>query len=237
MRKSIVRVAGAYLAAGALTAVLVACGAGPRPTVTPTRGAAVPAASAASASVPGASTGAGAAASVPSASKKTYAKAPDMTIDQNKSYTALIKTSMGDITVALNAKDAPLTVNNFVFLARDGFYDGLTFHRIIKGFMIQGGDPNGTGTGGPGYKFPDEPVKGKYEIGSIAMANSGPNTNGSQFFICEGQNCTTLPPQYNLFGKVSAGQDVVSKIGSVQTGASDRPVQPVTIISITITEQ
>ncbi|MFN8515858.1 MAG: peptidylprolyl isomerase [Thermomicrobiales bacterium] len=232
MRKSIVRVAGAYLAAGALTAVLVACGAGPRPTVTPTRGAAVPAASAASAS-----TGAGAAASVPSASKKTYSAAPAMSIDQNKSYTALIKTSMGDITVALNAKDAPLTVNNFVFLARDHFYDGLTFHRIIKGFMIQGGDPNGTGTGGPGYKFPDEPVKGKYEIGSIAMANSGPNTNGSQFFICEGQNCTTLPPQYNLFGKVSAGQDVVSKIGSVQTGANDRPVQPVTIISITITEQ
>jgi cyclophilin family peptidyl-prolyl cis-trans isomerase len=139
--------------------------------------------------------------------------------------------------VELNAKDAPMTVNNFVFLAREKFYDGVIFHRIIKGFMIQGGDPTGTGTGGPGYRFPDEPVKGNYELGSIAMANSGPNTNGSQFFICEGQQCVSLPKQYNLFGKTVEGFDVVQKIASVPTGAQDRPTQEVRINTIEITEK
>jgi cyclophilin family peptidyl-prolyl cis-trans isomerase len=231
MRTPIHRFVGTLLMTGVLTAALVACGAGPRPTVTPTRGAAVPAASAAS----------GSAAAAPSNSAKKYSAPPAMTIDQNKTYTALIKTSMGDITVALNAKDAPVTVNNFVFLARDHFYDGVIFHRVLPGFMIQGGDPSGTGSGGPGYQFPDEPVKGKYEVGSIAMANSGPNTNGSQFFICEGQQCTTLSPNYNLFGKVTAGQDVVSKIAAVpkttgSDGAQSKPVTPVYITTIEITE-
>lgn len=247
MRKSIVRVAGAYLAAGALTAVLVACGAGPRPTVTPTRGAAVPAASAASASVPGASTGAGAAASVPSASKKTYAKAPDMTIDQNKSYTALIKTSMGDITVALNAKDAPLTVNNFVFLARDGFYDGLTFHRIIKGFMIQGGDPLTKdpskerlwGTGGPGHNVKAEFNDRSHQRGVISMARSqDPNSAGSQFFIVHG-DASFLDRQYTAFGKLTQGDDVLEKIANTPCGGGgmgerSKPATRVEVTSVKI---
>jgi cyclophilin family peptidyl-prolyl cis-trans isomerase len=200
--------------------VLAACGAGPRPTpsLAPTQaGAAVPA---------GAPT-----------PRLQFPAPPPMSIDTNKTYTATIKTSMGDITVQLNAKDAPKTVNNFVFLAKQGFYNGTTFHRVIKGFVIQGGDPTGTGTGGPGYQFADEPVKGTYDVGAVAMANSGPNTNGSQFFICEGDQCKTLPPKYNLFGKVTEGIDVVHKIGSVPTDANDRPTQTVTITSIEIAEQ
>jgi cyclophilin family peptidyl-prolyl cis-trans isomerase len=217
------RLASITLALGLLSFILTACGAGVRPT--PTRsGAAVPAAGQAPV---------GAAAN----GKKQYSAPPAMSIDTNKAYIATIKTNMGDIKVDLNAKDAPTTVNNFVFLAREKFYDGVIFHRIIKDFMIQGGDPTGTGTGGPGYKFPDEPVKGKYEVGSIAMANSGPNTNGSQFFICEGQQCTTLPPQYNLFGKVTDGIDIVHKIAAVQTDSSDRPMQEVKISTIEITEK
>jgi cyclophilin family peptidyl-prolyl cis-trans isomerase len=230
-RIPILRLASGCLLTGVLATALVACGAGPRPTVTPTRGAAVPAASAA-----GSTAGA-----VPNSSRKTYSAPPAMTIDQSKTYTALIKTNQGDITVVLNAKDAPVTVNNFVFLAREKFYDGVVFHRVLPGFMIQGGDPTGTGSGGPGYKFPDEPVKGKYEVGSIAMANSGPNTNGSQFFICEGAQCTSLDPKYNLFGKVSAGQEIVTKIASVPKttggdGAQSKPVTPVVITTIEITE-
>jgi cyclophilin family peptidyl-prolyl cis-trans isomerase len=224
---------GVFALTGVLAVSVSACGAGPRPTETPARGAAVPAASAASGSAAGAA---------PSTSGKQWPAPPAMAIDQNKSYTALIKTNQGDITVALNAKDAPLTVNNFVFLARERFYDGVIFHRVLPGFMIQGGDPTGTGTGGPGYKFADEPIKTKYEIGSIAMANSGPNTNGSQFFICEGQNCTTLPASYNHFGKVTAGQEVVTKIANVPKttggdGAQSKPVTPVVINTIEITEQ
>ena len=116
--------------------------------------------------------------------KKTYSAPPPMTIDQNKNYTATIKTNYGDIVIQLLPKEAPLTVNNFVFLARAGFYDGVKFHRVITGFMIQSGDPTGTGTGGPGYKFADElPTTLDYTKGTVAMANSGPNTNGSQFFI------------------------------------------------------
>jgi cyclophilin family peptidyl-prolyl cis-trans isomerase len=125
---------------------------------------------------------------------KSWRQPPPLAVDLSKRYLATLRTTHGDIRAELWVKDAPVTVNNFVFLAREGFYDGVIFHRVLPGFMIQGGDPTGTGSGGPGYKFPDEPVKGKYEIGSIAMANSGPNTNGSQFFICEGQQCTSLPP-------------------------------------------
>jgi len=221
------RLASIALGVGLLASVLTACGAGTRPTVAPSGGgAAVPAAG----SQPSG-------AAVPNIARKQYNAAPALSIDVNKAYTATIKTNLGDIKVALNAKDAPNTVNNFVFLAREKFYDGVIFHRIIKGFMIQGGDPTGTGSGGPGYKFADEPVKGKYEVGSIAMANSGKDTNGSQFFICEGAQCTSLGPQYNLFGKTIEGLDIVQKIAAVQTATGDRPVQEVRITTIEITEQ
>jgi cyclophilin family peptidyl-prolyl cis-trans isomerase len=224
------RVAAVALSFGLLSSVLTACGAGVRPTATGGAvGTAVPA---------GAGSGGAASPAASSATtRKQYSAAPAMTIDVNKTYIATIKTNQGDIKVQLDPKIAPVTVNNFVVLARDHFYDGVIFHRVIKNFMIQGGDPTGTGTGGPGYKFADEPVKGSYEIGSIAMANSGPNTNGSQFFICEGAQCTSLGPQYNLFGKTIDGIDVVHKIAAVQTGANDKPIQPVTINTIEISEQ
>lgn len=124
---------------------------------------------------------------------------------------ALIKTNKGDITIELYAGRAPKTVSNFVYLAEKGFYDGLTFHRVVPGFVIQGGDPSGNGSGGPGYSFADEPVEGDYKEGAVAMANSGPNTNGSQFFICL-EDQPGLPKQYNLFGQVTSGMDVVKKI-------------------------
>lgn len=128
---------------------------------------------------------------------------------QNKK--AVIVTSKGTIEFDLWPDKAPKTVSNFVYLAEKGFYDGLIFHRVVPGFVIQGGDPNGTGTGGPGYQFEDEPVSGEYLAGSVAMANSGPDTNGSQFFICL-DNQPTLPKSYNLFGQVTAGMDVVKSI-------------------------
>ena len=176
------------------------------------------------------------------AARKRYAAPPPLTIDPTKRYTARIKTDQGDIVVALNAQDAPLTVNNFVFLAREGFYDGVIFHRVIPGFVIQGGDPTGTGTGGPGYAFNDEPVKSKYEAGSIAMANAGRNTNGSQFFICDGPGCASLPPNYNHFGKVIEGLEVVTRIANVpktrgSDGQQSKPITPVVIATIEITEE
>jgi cyclophilin family peptidyl-prolyl cis-trans isomerase len=141
------------------------------------------------------------------------------------------------VVIALDAVQAPKTVNNFVFLAREGYYDGVVFHRIIQGFMCQGGDPTGTGRGGPGYKFEDElPRAGQYEIGSIAMANAGPNTNGSQFFIVSGKSGVGLPPQYSLFGKVVKGLDVVDQMEKVKTGGGDKPVDDVVINNVTITE-
>ncbi|MFD2371443.1 peptidylprolyl isomerase [Brevibacillus sp. GCM10020057] len=177
---------------------------------------------------------------------KKYEKAPAMQIDKNKSYQAKISTTMGDITIELFAKDAPITVNNFVFLAKDKFYDGITFHRIIKDFMIQTGDPLGTGVGGPGYTFEDELNNGhKYEVGVVAMANAGPNTNGSQFFIGSGTDVEGLKnsPNYTIFGKVIGGMDVVQKIASAkvkknpQTGEPSTPEQPIKIQTITITEK
>jgi len=135
-----------------------------------------------------------------------------MTIDTSRHYTATISTEKGQIVLDLDPSLAPKTVNNFVFLAKQGFYDGLKWHRVVPGFVIQGGDPQGTGAGGPGYKFPDEPVKGPYVDGSVAMANSGPNTNGSQFFICIADDMQKLAPSYNLFGHVTAGLDVAKKI-------------------------
>jgi peptidylprolyl isomerase len=168
---------------------------------------------------------------------KSFSKAPDMEIDPAKRYSAEMDTSLGTMTIALDAATAPKTVNNFVFLARQGFYDGVIFHRIIQGFMCQGGDPDGTGRGGPGYRFEDElPKPGRYEVGSVAMANAGPNTNGSQFFIVSGPSGVRLPPQYSLFGKVVKGLDVVAEMEKVTTGPSDRPVEDVVINKVTITE-
>jgi peptidylprolyl isomerase len=170
-------------------------------------------------------------------SHKQWPSAPAMVIDTAKRYTAEMLTSMGPLTIALDPHAAPKTVNNFVFLAREGYYDGVVFHRIIEGFVIQGGDPTGTGTGGPGYRFEDElPPAGRYELGSLAMANAGPNTNGSQFFIISGPSGVRLPPQYSLFGKVVKGLDVVAEIEKVKTAAGDRPVDDVVIQSVTITE-
>ncbi|TKI55196.1 peptidylprolyl isomerase [Brevibacillus antibioticus] len=174
-----------------------------------------------------------------------YKEYPAMTIDQKKDYHATISTSMGDVTIDLFEKDAPLAVNNFVFLAKDKFYDGIKFHRIIKDFMIQTGDPLGTGRGGPGYTFEDELKNGhKYEPGVVAMANSGKNTNGSQFFIGSGPDVKGLDnsPDYTIFGKVTGGMDVVQKIAGTkvkkdQTGEPSVPEQTITIKSITITEK
>ena len=135
-------------------------------------------------------------------------KLPD---DQIQNKKAVIETAKGTIEITLWADKAPLTVSNFVYLTNKGFYNGLTFHRVEAGFVVQGGDPNGNGSGGPGYKFQDEPVQGDYTAGTVAMANSGPNTNGSQFFICL-EDQPTLPKQYNLFGQVTSGMDVVQKI-------------------------
>ena len=159
-----------------------------------------------------------------------------MIIDPTRTYTAEVLTSKGSLTIALDAIGAPRTVNNFVFLARWHYYDGIVFHRIIPGFMCQGGDPEGSGRGGPGYRFEDElPLPGRYEIGSIAMANAGPNTNGSQFFIVSGPDGVGLPPQYSLFGKVVKGLDVVKAIESVGS-RSGTPSEKVVIESVTITE-
>ncbi|MEZ5174815.1 MAG: peptidylprolyl isomerase [Acidimicrobiia bacterium] len=165
-----------------------------------------------------------------------YDAAPELTIDLATTYTATLHTSVGDIEFELHAEDAPQTVNNFVFLARDGFYDGVIFHRTIRGFMIQGGDPTGSGRGGPGYRFRDElgHSKSSYLRGTVAMANSGPNTNGSQFFIMHADY--GLPNQYSIFGQVTDGIEVVDQIAAAATGMQDRPVSPVTIDSISITE-
>jgi peptidylprolyl isomerase len=161
---------------------------------------------------------------------------PPMIIDPAKTYTAVMDTSMGSMTIELDAEQSPLTVNNFVFLARWHYYDGIIFHRVIQGFVAQGGDPEGSGRGGPGYKFADEKVTKPYELGSLAMANAGPNTNGSQFFLISGPSGIRLPPQYNHFGKVVDGLDVVDRIEKVATGAGDRPKEDVVINSVTITE-
>jgi cyclophilin family peptidyl-prolyl cis-trans isomerase len=169
-----------------------------------------------------------------------YGAPPLMTIDPDKTYTATMRTNQGNITIELFAAEAPVTVNNFVFLAREGFYNGLTFHRVIKGFMIQAGDPKGDGTGGPGYRFVDEPVTRKYTKGIVAMANSGPNTNGSQFFIVQGTN-VDLPPNYTIFGQVTQGIETVDAIAETPVkpgpfGELSSPTEPVFIEGIEITE-
>jgi len=147
-----------------------------------------------------------------------------------------METTLGTIVIAHEAINAPRTVNNFVYLAGYHYYDGVIFHRIISGFMCQGGDPTGTGTGGPGYRFGDElPKPGQYQIGSVAMANAGPNTNGSQFFIVSGGSGVSLPPAYALFGQVVKGLDVVDAMQNVPTARGDRPLTDVVINSVTIT--
>jgi peptidylprolyl isomerase len=160
---------------------------------------------------------------------------PEMGIDPEKRYTATMSTSMGEMVIALDPVRAPKTVNSFVFLALHHYFDGIVFHRIINGFVCQGGDPTGTGRGGPGYRFEDElPKAGQYEIGSVAMANAGPHTNGSQFFLISGPSGAGLPPQYSLFGKIVKGLDVLDAMQRVPTGSGDRPREDVVINSVTI---
>jgi cyclophilin family peptidyl-prolyl cis-trans isomerase len=162
---------------------------------------------------------------------------PPMIIDAGKRYVATMKTSHGTMVFALDPLAAPKTVNSFVFLARYHYFDGVVFHRIIPGFVLQGGDPTGTGTGGPGYKFADElPAAGRYRVGSLAMANAGPDTNGSQFFVISGPDGVRLPPLYSLFGDAVSGLDVVEKINAVGT-RSGAPKERVVIESVTIEEK
>ena len=168
--------------------------------------------------------------------QKNQIKSPmAMQIDPNKNYSATLHTEKGDITIDLTAKDTPVTVNNFVSLAREKFYNGTVFHRTIPHFMIQGGDPRGDGTGGPGYKFADEPFTGEYLRGAVAMANSGPNTNGSQFFIMHADY--PLPKNYTIFGKVIAGMDTVDKIANSPVkpnGEGSSPVEPTIVKSVDV---
>lgn len=164
----------------------------------------------------------------------------EMQLEQGKDYRATIHTSMGDIVVDLFETETPITVNNFVFLAQEGFYTNVPFHRIMRGFMIQTGDPTGTGAGGPGYRFADEPVQRDYVKGTLAMANAGPNTNGSQFFITHAD--VGLQKDYTIFGEVVEGMDVVDAIANVPVSPSARgersvPNEPVTMDSVEITVQ
>ena len=166
-----------------------------------------------------------------------YKQAPTMQIDENKQYSATFRTSKGDFTAQLFAKEAPITVNNFVFLAREGFYNGVTFHRVIKGFMAQGGDPTGTGMGGPGYKFNDE--RGALSLkhdqpGMLSMANAGPNTNGSQFFITFAPT-PHLNGKHGVFGRIVSGMDVVNSLDERDPSRSRTPGDQ--IISVDIAEQ
>jgi cyclophilin family peptidyl-prolyl cis-trans isomerase len=175
--------------------------------------------------------------------KNQWAQPPKQVINVHKHWQVKMYTSYGLITAAI-LTDSPITANSFIFLACQGFYNGLTFHRILPNFVIQGGDPKGDGTGGPGYAFPDEKVKHPYRIGSLAMANAGPNTNGSQFFIIQGSEGVSLPPQYNLFGQVTTGIAVVNKIANAPAhnapGSQDpvpsTPNHPVVITTLTVQE-
>ena len=168
--------------------------------------------------------------------RQEFPEAPEMGIDPAKRYTATLDTSLGEIVIALDANKAPKTDNNFVILALHHSYDGVIIPRIITGFMCQGGDPTGTCRGGPGYRFEDElPKPREYQIGSVAMANAGPNTNGSQFFIVSGPSGVGLPPQYSLFGQVVKGLDIVEQMQGVPTGGGDKPKTDVVINSVAIT--
>jgi cyclophilin family peptidyl-prolyl cis-trans isomerase len=168
--------------------------------------------------------------------RRKFDAAPEMIIDPQKTYRAMMVTSKGALEILLDPLAAPRAVNSFVFLARWHYFDGIVFHRIIPGFVLQGGDPTGSGAGGPGYHFEDElPKPGRYELGSLAMANAGPNTNGSQFFVISGPDGVRLPPLYSLFGKVVQGLDVVAAINDVGS-PSGKPREDVVIESVTIAE-
>ena len=168
--------------------------------------------------------------------RTSFPAEPPLCIDPTKRYSATMVTSEGELVIALDPIAAPKTVNSFVYLARYHYYDGLSFHRVIPGFVLQGGCPVGNGTGGPGYRFDDElPAPGRYQVGSLAMANAGPNTNGSQFFIISGPDGVRLPPAYSLFGAVIKGGDVVAAIDALGS-RSGQPSKAVTIESVTITE-
>jgi cyclophilin family peptidyl-prolyl cis-trans isomerase len=172
---------------------------------------------------------------------KQWNAPPPMTIDPGRRYSATLRTSEGDLIVDLLAEAAPGTVNNFVFLAREGYYDGVPFHRIIKDFMVQTGDPTGTGAGGPGYRFEDEPVRLRYTKGIVAMANAGPNTNGSQFFIVHGRE-VQLPPSYTIFGRVREGLEALDKIAETPVAAArggerSKPQREVRLESVSIDEE
>ena len=168
---------------------------------------------------------------------KQYSAPVDQKIDASKSYTATIETSEGTITADLWPKIAPQTVNAFVFLAREGFYEGVIFHRVIPGFMIQGGDPTGTGSGGPGYKLKAEFNDLKHERGVLSMARTNdPNSAGSQFFVMHA-NSPHLDRQYTGFGKATSGLEVIDKIANAPKGAQDRPLKPASIRKITIAEK
>ena len=172
-----------------------------------------------------------------SAQQREFDAEPPMVIDADKRYVATMVTSHGTLVIALDPLAAPRTVNSFVFLARYHYYDGIVFHRIIPGFVLQGGDPTGSGSGGPGYRFADElPPAGRYKVGSLAMANAGPDTNGSQFFVISGPDGVRLPPLYSLFGEVVSGLDVVEKIDAVgsRTGS---PKEQVVIERVTVEER
>ena len=171
----------------------------------------------------------------------TYTEQPGMRIDPAKSYRGTLETNKGTIQVEFFPGDAPITVNNFVCLAEDGYFDETPFHRIVKGFVIQGGDPTGTGSGGPGYQFADEPIARDYERGTLAMANAGPNTNGSQFFIVLEDLRGKLPKNYTIFGQVTEGLDVVDAIANTPTrtgrsGENSSPTEPITLEKVTISE-
>ena len=166
---------------------------------------------------------------------------PAMAIDTAKTYTATLETSAGNVEVTFYPEDAPQTVNNFVCLGKAGYFDGTPFHRIIKGFVIQGGDPTGTGRGGPGYRFNDEKISKDYVKGTLAMANAGANTNGSQFFIVVDDLRGKLPKNYTIFGQVTGGMDVVDALANTQVtkneaGEISKPVQTVTLNKVTIHE-
>ena len=172
---------------------------------------------------------------------KQYQHPPSLIISPGMRYTATIKTNHGDMIVELFPSEAPRAVNNFVFLARDDYYQDGCFHRVIKDFMIQGGCPKGDGTGGPGYRFPDEEVKRSYVKGTLAMANAGPNTNGSQFFIVHGTR-VNLPPNYTIFGQLLAGEEALDALANAPVragsgGENSRPTERLEILNIEITEQ
>jgi cyclophilin family peptidyl-prolyl cis-trans isomerase len=170
---------------------------------------------------------------------KQWSKPPTQVIDAKKHYQVKLYTTAGTITADILPKLAPITANNFIFLSCNGYYSGVIFHRVVPGFVIQGGDPTGTGSGGPGYQFKDEPVARNYTVGSLAMANSGANTNGSQFFVIQGPQGVQLPHSYNLFGQVTKGENVVDAIANAPThagssGEKSSPDKPVVIKTVTV---